>query len=232
MTGATCFVVAEADNGKTGNVPTVHVGASRAESLASCAGCFQLEDGGCYSQFGKPAMAHASAVKARVRTGQWEIVRPILERHRDARMLRVSAIGDPARANQAQLALALDVARSEGLAIVGYTHFPWEVPHLRGVLMASVDSFAAAGNPALKGWRKAIVAPHGTTGTVRDAYGRIQAVECPAIAAKRLGRKPFTCNDCASTTRGALCDASKPGPNVYFADHGLQAKRRLRLKLL
>lgn len=226
---ATCFVVAVSDNEKTGNVPTLSVGATRAESIASCEGCPQLADGGCYSQFGRPAMGHDSAVKARTRTGQWEIVRPILERHKNARMLRVSAIGDPARANQAQLALALDVARGEGLAIVGYTHFAREAPHLRGVLMASVDSFGAARDPALKGWRKAIVAPHGTTGTVRDAYGRIQAVECPAIAAKRLGRKPFTCNDCASAKRGALCDASKPGPDVYFADHGPKAKRRLKL---
>lgn len=229
MSGATCFVVARSDNEKTGNVPTLSVGATRAESIASCEGCPQLADGGCYSQFGTPAMGHDSAVKARTRTGHWEIVRPILERHKNARMLRVSAIGDPARANQARLALALDVARAEGLAIVGYTHFPREAPHLRGVLMASVDSFTAARDPALAGWRKAIVAPHGTTGTVRDAYGRIQAVECPAVAAERLGRKRFTCNDCASGKRGALCDASKPGPDVYFADHGPKAKRRLKL---
>lgn len=97
--------------------------------------------------------------------------------------------------------------------------------------MASVDSFEAAwSNPALDGWRKAIVAPRGMTGTIRRiSDGSIAAVECPAIAAERLGRKPFTCNDCASGKRGALCDASRPGPDVYFADHGPRAKRRLAL---
>ena len=224
---ARIFVVARVRNKKTWNVPTVYVGKSRAESLASCAGCPQLKKRNCYSQFGSPKLGHASAIKAREASGAFDIVAPILERHKRARFLRVSAIGDPARANQDQLALALDVARGEGLAVVGYTHFAHEAPHLRGVLMASVDSFQAAQDPSLTGWRKAIVAPFGTTGTIRDIRdGSIAAVECPAIAAERLGRRPFTCNDCASGKRGALCDASKPGPNVYFADHGPR-KRRL-----
>lgn len=229
MSGARCFVVAQSGNAKTGNVPTVWIGASRAESLASCTGCAQLVAGNCYSQFGTPKSGHASAIKAREGDDSFDIVAPILDRHPSARFLRVPAIGDPARANQAQLALALDVARSEGLAIVGYTHFAHEAPRLRGVLMASVDSFDAAQNPALAGWRKAIVATRGTTGTIRRADGSIAAVECPAIAAERLGRKPFTCNDCASGKRGALCDASRPGPDVYFADHGPRAKRRLEV---
>jgi hypothetical protein len=224
---ARIFVVARSKNAKTGNVPTVWIGTSRSESLASCEGCPQLKARNCYSQFGSPKLGHASAIKARKLTGAFDVVAPILARHKRARFLRVSAIGDPARANQAQLALALDVARGEGLAVVGYTHFPHEVPHLRGVIMASADSFDAAQDPSLAGWRKAIVAPFGTTGTIRHKGGSIAAVECPAIAAERLGRRPFTCNDCASGKRGALCDASRPGPNVYFADHGPRAKRRL-----
>lgn len=228
MSGARCFVVAKSRNAKTGNVPTVWIGETCEESLASCQGCAQLVARNCYSQFGTPRLGHSSAIKAREASDGFDIVAPILNRHPSARFLRVSAIGDPARANQAQLALALDVARSEGLAIVGYTHFAHEVPHLRGVLMASVDSFEAAwSDPTLYGWRKAIVAPRGTTGTIRRADGDIAAVECPAVAAERLGKKPFTCNDCASGKRGALCDASRPGPDVYFADHGPRAKRRL-----
>lgn len=221
---ASIFIIARSENAKTGDVPTVWVGVTRGESLASCAGCAQLAARNCYSQFGKPAMAHANAIKSRGACGSFEVVAPILDRHPDARMLRVSAIGDPARANRAQLALALDTARAEGLAIVGYTHFAHEAPHLRGVLMASVDSFEAARDPALAGWRKAIVAPRGTTGTVRRADGGIAAVECPAIAAERMGKR-FTCNDCASGKRGALCDASRPGPDVYFADHGPRNRR-------
>jgi hypothetical protein len=217
------LVTARSANAKTGDVPQVWVGTSRAESLASCEGCPQLADGGCYAQFGTPAMGHASAARA-----PQGIVAPILGRAKTARMLRVGAIGDPARANRQQRWLAIRTAVEQGLAVVGYTHFSGEAQDLRGTLMASCESLERAHELSREGWRAAIVMPSGTVGTLRLPDGS-KVVECPAIAAERLGCKPFTCNDCASTTRGALCDASRPGPHVYFADHGPKAKRRLRV---
>jgi hypothetical protein len=142
-------------------------------------------------------------------------------------MVRFSALGDVARADRAQVSDAIAATLADGLAVVGYTHFWRErrAAYLRGRLMASVSGEPEAREANASGWRAAIVMPAGTVGTIRDVDGSILAVECPAIAAGRLG-KTFTYNDCASTKRGALCDASRDLPNVYFADHGPRARKR------
>lgn len=206
------------------------------ESRSSCAGCALLASGDCYAQYGAPAFAISSVRRAATRAKSWRrytIHRALRDRASSARFVRFSALGDIARANKAQVIQALDATRQAGLAVVGYTHFHAEkrAGYLRGVLMASVSGESEAREANARGWRAAIFMPAGTIGTIRNSNGSIFAVECPAIAAKRHG-KTFTCNECAASKRGALCDASIDAPNVYFADHGPATRARRTLKVL
>ncbi len=224
--------VARSVNEKTGDVPTAWVGRTLAQARESCKGCALLESGDCYAQYGTPAIGVGSIRRKAARDKSWRrysVDRALADRSKDAKMVRFSAIGDCSRANRRELHHAFTAVRRAGLAIVGYTHF-WRTDgrDLRGRLMASCNTIAEASEANAAGWRAAIVAPMGTTGTLRNADGSILAVECPAIAASRLGKR-FTCNDCATGKRGALCDASTNAPNVYFADHGPQARRRLKV---
>lgn len=224
-------VTARSDNAKTGDVPTVWVGATLEQSRESCRGCARLERG-CYAQHGQVAIGMRSIERRQRRRGKWlapkaAIDEAVLRRRKTPpRLLRVSAIGDAARANIGQLDAAIVHAKRRGLAIVGYTHF-WahaDGSWLRGLLMASCNNLDELALAERLGWRATVIMPTGTTGTLRRADGSILAVECPAIAAGRIGKK-YTCNDCASSRRGALCDASKPGPHVYFAEHGAHVRR-------
>ena len=219
------LLVPRSRNKKTGNVPSVWIGSNLQESRDSCKGCKHLANKSCYAQFGSPSFAIASMEKAIDRGISYGPER-MKETHKNASMLRIGALGDPSRANKRQLRAIIKAAVAQGLSVVGYTHF-WKLQRaewLKGTLMASCDNLqeVAAANAA--GWKATVVLPAGTTGTIRDEDGKILAVECPAIAADRVGRK-YSCNDCASNNRGALCDASKPGPNVYFADHGPKARK-------
>jgi len=232
---ANLVVVARSKNAKTGDVPTVWVGRSLEESRASCAGCEQLETGNCYAQYGSPSFAISSIHRSAAKAKSWRrytIHRALKQRAPSARLVRFSALGDVARADREQVTEAFAASRHAGLAIVGYTHF-WssDGKWLRGKLMASCDSPSAAVRANAAGWRAAIVMPAGTTGTMRNLDGSVFAVECPAIAAARYG-KTFTCNDCASGKRGALCDATVEGPNVYFADHGPRTRNKRSLPVL
>lgn len=228
--GINIAVVARSSNVKTGDIPTVWVGRSLAESRESCDGCPLLASGDCYAQYGSPSFAISSVRRAATRAKSWRrytIHRALAERAPSARFVRFSALGDVARADRAQVTEAMQATVDAGLAVVGYTHFWRErrAAYLRGRLMASTGSVAEAREANDRGWRASIVLPAGTVGTIRNEDGTVFAVECPAIAAARLG-KTFTCNDCASTKRGALCDASIDAPNVYFADHGPRARKR------
>jgi hypothetical protein len=223
-------VAARSGNVKTGDVPTVWVGRNRAQSLASCHGCALLASGDCYAQYGTPLLGQSSISATAAKRKSWRtyaITYALKHRARSARMVRFSALGDVARADRGQVSEAIRETLAAGLAVVGYTHFWRErrAAYLRGRLMASTGSVAEAREANARGWRASIVLPAGTVGTVRNDDGTVFAVECPAIAAARLG-KTYTCNDCASTKRGALCDASIDAPNVYFADHGPRARKR------
>jgi len=233
VTGARLVVVSRSRNPKTGDVPTVWVGRSLSESRETCEGCLLLASGDCYAQYGAAAFAINSIRRAAARAKSWRkytIQRALRDRAPSARFVRFSALGDIARASPSQVLEALNATRQAGLAVVGYTHFWREktAAYLRGSLMASVSGENAARRANAAGWRAAIFLPAGTTGTIRDPDGSIFAIECPAIAAKRHG-KSYTCNDCAASRRGALCDASIDAANVYFADHGPSTRARRTL---
>lgn len=211
-------------------MPTLWIGASLAESRASCEGCAQLEAGNCYSRFGSPSFALASIARAARRAKSWRrysLEAALRNRAASARLVRLSAIGDAANVDRAELISAIERIEREGLQVNAFTHF-WRQrrnARLRKWFMASCDSFEDARDANARGWRAAIVAPFGTTGTIRNDDGSIFAVECPAIAAARFG-KEFTCNDCAASSRGVLCSGATDAPNVYFADHGPKTRGR------
>ena len=221
---------ARSRNAKTGDVPTAWIGATLEESRRSCKGCEQLDRGTCYAQFGQVAVGMRSIERSATAkpAAHYTIRRALAARHKSARMVRFSALGDCARADRRQLQRAFAATKRAGLAIVGYTHFWQDHPEIRGQLMASCDDFTAARAANAAGWRAAIIAPAGTTGTI--TIDGVRAIECPAVAATRHGKK-YTCNDCAAGKRGALCDASTDAPNVYFAEHGQAVARQQRRHL-
>lgn len=202
-------------NAKTGDIPSFAVGRTIAETTATCTGCGLFAS--CYAHKGTSRMAAKSAQKS----AKHSIVSAFADRAPTARAVRVGSIGDPARARREELALVRRLAEESGLYVLGYTHFALsDGADLRGGFMASVDTLEEAMTGRFQGWRMAIVAPEGTTGTFRAPDGR-KIVQCPATAA--LGR--VTCNTCGGKN-GPLCDARREGPHVYFPEHG-PAKRRL-----
>lgn len=220
---------------KTGPVIACAVGQTVEEAWASCEGCPERERD-CYAHHGTPALALGSVDRAyHAGTRGYELADALCAARGRTKLARIGTVGDPARASAAQRDNDIRALRAAGYDVVGYTHFPSEVPHLRRTLMASASDIETAARHAAAGWRVAVKMPLDTTGPVDTPFGRL--VECPAIAAERHGRT-YTCVECASTKRGALCDASRadslPGVGVYFADHGpvARAEKKRRLKLV
>jgi hypothetical protein len=218
------------DNVKTGDVPTAWVGASKEETRASCAGCklAPREEGGdgtCYAWSGTPAIARASITKAAARGADRSLERALAERRADARMVRVSALGDAGRAGAETAARIVAKVAAAGLALVGYTHH-WREEDVaaawRGRLMASVETLAQADEAAAAGWRAAAVVPEDYPRTGTTPAGR-RVVVCPAqVAEGTSGARPVTCNTCR------LCDAARPGPVIAFREHGNGTRRAKR----
>jgi len=235
-------------NTKTGDIPTVTLfpAGSGAEILTaeepwptakaalrgSCAGCPLLEgmpDGRrCYSHYGRPAMAMSSKVKAAVRNPRrYSLETALGNRRAAARAARISDIGDGARAKPLVVAQVVDKVRTAGLAVLAYTHFWRDAPHLRTDFMASCDSEEDAAAAISQGWRVALTFK---SEPPEKVAGR-PVVICPAMvqlrkvieweeAGKRgVGPHSVTCDDCR------LCDASQSGPVIAFPDHGVGAQR-------
>ncbi len=204
-------------NTKTGDIPTLWVGTTRKESLASCEGCplrpkSEGGNGSCYAQGGTPAMGHASMIKALNRGKDYSLRQALKTAKRSAKMARFGAIGDPGALPMAYLSKAIKAVRSIGLDVVGYTHH-WRVkPDLAGVFMASCDDLSEVDAALDAGFRAAVVLPWDHEGKFTTPNGATGIV-CPAMETESKGRK-VTCNDCR------LCDGSKPGPVIGFPNHG------------
>lgn len=127
-------------------------------ALASCGAVnCALKDGGYCALSGaiaKYAVVHID--EARERGCDRSIVAALAGRHRRARAVRMTAIGDVA-ATPGLVSRALeDVARIDavGLEVIGYTHgwrLSWGRP-LRATLRASCDDLAEADEAAAAGW--------------------------------------------------------------------------------
>lgn len=135
-------------NEKTGNVPQIMVGATREESIQSCASVecplLHRKHGGkggvspdegqtlptCYSQSGTGALAHAAAIRKAERTrgtpesneGLPGLRLALSSRAMGARIVRLASIGDPASLDRDILFRMFDMVESAGLKMIGYTH--------------------------------------------------------------------------------------------------------------
>jgi hypothetical protein len=230
-------------NTKTGNVPGISIGDTRADSLQSCrdVACPLLHkkhggqggDGNpiCYAQHGTPSFAHSSRVKASANGKDYSLSHALEQSSRAAKMVRVGVIGDPAALSPIDGAYIRQTIKRAGLALVGYTH-GWELDtaqHWRGSLMASCETLEQADKAIADGWRATVLLPSDQTARTFDTPDGHTGVVCPAILKPEI----VTCNSCR------LCDGSKAGPVIGFPDHGpgkgtnlliqaKQAARRLR----
>lgn len=218
-----------AQNRKTGRVPTAYVGETRADTWSSCEGC-ALRGDTCYAWAGTQARFGLSKIHAGFTREPWRytLAHALKHRQRDARIARVTAIGDPTRANRAELLASLHLIRRAGLRVVGYTHF-WreeEGEALKRELMASCDSPAQADEAIALGWKATAVLPWDHVETHGKFFvtpaGR-RGVVCPA---QRLDR--VTCNSCG------MCDPQhrvwRAGKThaIGFLDHSSRARGEAR----
>lgn len=208
-----------ANNEKTGDVPTMWIGRTREESLKSCEGCPLLE-GGCYAQFGRPAMAHSGMTRAHKRGKDYSLETALANSRRAAKMARLGGIGDPGALRNVKAVIRK--IRDFGLDAVGYTHHWRGRPDLAGELMASCETLEGADQAIDSGYRAAVVLESDFLAKNKGRKfttpkGR-NGIVCPAI----VSNNKVTCNDCR------LCDGSKPGPVIGFPDHGPKSRRKTK----
>ncbi len=212
-------------NTKTGDVPTLWVGATREESKATCEGCSLLDSKGCYAQYQTQSFGHSAMVKARARGKRYTFEGAMATRRITARMARFAAIGDPSRINHPTLRRWIGAVTAAGLRPIGYTHH-WRDPinaWLQDHFMASADSLTEADEALDAGWAATAVVPADFTGGTTPK-GR-KAIVCPAIAAQRAGRK-LTCNQCRMCHPKSTTAIKHRLTVIVFPDHGPRARQR------
>ncbi len=216
------------NNSKTGVVPTAYVGTTRDEARASCQGCPMLGDRTCYAWGGTPRMAFSTIVKARRRDPSryslGAVMARLARRRRGrARVVRLGALGDPARARRRDIREALSAARTHGMTVLGYTH-AWRTAKardMRGTLMASCDTPTQADEALRAGWRPAAIIPAAPAGPIYQTPGGARLLVCPAQ------RKPdtMTCDRCAMCSPSAPVWTAGRIDGIAFIPHGVARKR-------
>lgn len=221
---------ATSTNKKTGNVPTIWIGATREESLQSCrdVACPLLhkKNGGqggdgnpmCYAQHGTPSIAHSHMTKAAARGKNYSLRGALATASRAAKMVRLGSLGDPAALSPIDGAYIREAVKREGLALIGYTH-GWSLDKSRrwkGHIMASCDTLAQVDQAIADGWRATVVLPRDHSGRTFTTPEGHTGVVCPAMLKPEL----VTCNSCR------MCDGSKAGPVIGFPDHGHTSKSK------
>jgi hypothetical protein len=214
---------ARSNNRKTGNVPNAWIGLSREEAEDSCSGCSML-DTGCYAHHGSVLIGSMSVTRGAFKNPQnYTLDAALRMRHKKARMVRVTALGDIGRSGKDLADTLVAKVTESGLALVGYTHH-WresEVAHAwKGRLMASCDTLEDADRAMDEGWRAAAVVLSDHPRVSKTPRGRTVLV-CPA---QLKDDHSVTCNTCR------LCDASARGPIIAFRAHG-NDQRALELQL-
>lgn len=200
-------------NEKTGNIPTQYVGKTKEETWESCKGCNLRPDagGGCYAWSGNVSRG-ANSVRGAYNRGRPSTLADALKRApRSARAVRFGAIGDPARVNRHEVMANIELARDEGLKVLGYTHH-WREEPLTGSLkqsfLASCETLAQAEEAQAEGWLVSVAGPQYVAGMVT----------CP-----NFKRPEIQCNRCGMCDVPTLKKAGFDG--VVFPAHGIGKKR-------
>lgn len=199
-------------NTKTGPVIQQYIGETRKESFASCKDCTLLDSRKCYAQWGTPALAHGSMIRAADRgSREYGLDHALAQAKGKVKYVRFGAIGDPSAVTGLHSHIAR--IRAAGLGILGYTHF-WFTrgSALLGEVMASCDTWAQAKRATGRGWRATLhvtaawIAEHGAQGT----YKGLKYTLCAAQRGKGV-----TCSNCG------LCDATLEAIElILFEEHG------------
>lgn len=214
---------AKTSNRKTGDVPTAYIGETKTKALRSCKGCNLLKNKDCYAWFGTVSWGFDGILSAyKKKPYKYSLAYALTNRNPKARMVRMAALGDPARANRKELLDSHKLATQLGLAFVGYTHFHREKGawRYRKLLMASCDNIQEADNAVARGWRATAIVPYNTPTKRFVTPEGNHAVICPA----QTNPGQITCNDCL------LCDASRKTrfSIVAFKDHGPKVRNKVR----
>jgi hypothetical protein len=209
---------ARASNVKTGNVPTLFIGHTKQEAWESCDGC-KLRGNGCYAWSGSVNIGSSSTRRAFSRGANKTLSYALQNRHKAARMVRVSAIGDIGRCSSAQATEIKNTIAQSKLELVGYTHH-WREERVaknwRGSLMASCEKIDDADLAVSQGWRATTIVPENSPHTFISPSGN-KVVVCPAQTKGNI-----TCNQCR------LCNGSKKAaPIIAFIAHGNQMEKAL-----
>lgn len=166
------LVTPNSTNTKTGDIPQIMIGRSKAEGLESCKGCPMLSSkmGGtgektdCYHWGGSSQMGHISMARANERDPQklredldYQLSSPKVSRQ--AKYVRLAVGGDPAILGRDKVQEIGDtVARHGFKGVLGYTHFyNSKGADLKGLVMASVESLDDADLAVGSGWRAAVI---------------------------------------------------------------------------
>lgn len=245
-------------NKKVGPVPTSYVGTTEEESLLSCLGCGLLpakfggpgdpekKHGACYAWIGQTGNA---ALKHIQRISEQDPHRYSFEYAMDhrsdlAKMLRLGAIGDPARAFRRELAKVYQYAVDFNLWVMGYTHH-WRDPEaqdLKDRFLASTNSPEEADLAISMGWTPTTVLPWYFTDKMFVTPGGGRGLICPAqISPDLTGLGPerrkqgkiasgayvgITCNNCG------MCDIRHPVWKsidvIGFLEHGTKITQEMK----
>lgn len=219
---ARAHLVPRSHNAKTGDVPTVWIGVTKEEAKASCDAVecelrpwLDLSKVKCYAWNGMVAVGLQSMAKKVAAGGEVpEISEQLAKRASTARIIRVSAIGDPAVMSWGWWYALRRLARKHDLQILAYTAGWRKRPDLAGWAMASCKSLEEVEEAQLLGFRAAVVSTSVKPldkGLV-DLSGK-KMIVCPYISMKARGVTPMTCNSCR------LCDGSRLGPTIVFPGH-------------
>ena len=209
---------AKATNVKTGNVPTLFIGHTKQEAWESCNGC-NLRGNGCYAWSGSVNIGASSTRRALAKGADKTLSYALKNRHVNARMVRVSAIGDIGRCSSKQASEIKEAIGKTKLELVGYTHH-WREERVaknwRGSLMASCEKINDADLAVSQGWRATTIVDEKSPHTFISPAGN-KVVICPAQTKNNI-----TCNQCR------LCNGSKKAaPIIAFIAHGNQMEKAL-----
>lgn len=159
-------------NPKTGDIPQIMIGGSKAEGLDSCKGCPMLSKkmGGkgektkCYHWGGSSQMGHISMAKANDKDPDklredlsYQLSSPKVSRQ--AQYVRLAVGGDPSALGRERVEEITETVKGHNFkGALGYTHFyRGRGSDLKGLVMASVESLEDADRAVDGGWRAAVV---------------------------------------------------------------------------
>ena len=221
----TMLWVPDSANTKTGPIPQGYVGATRQETEESCKGC-PMRKNLCYYWRGMPVAAH-SGMQRRNATdpARYTIERAISRSRRSAKFARGAVGGDPSVFDRSIVQTWTNKFQAAGFrGLLLYTHFAeTRGSHLKGLAMASTNSFEQSDRLLSDGWHVAQTVQFRTPHTKRHSLKHLPVwqgqkfktpsgklgVVCPAQT-----RRGIDCNSC-----GLCSNHQKKQQYIIFLMH-------------